>query len=130
ADVAIPLAVVDEVSNRFVNTLYGYFIGKRLAFPIVKNYVTNTWAKYGLERVMLHNGFFFFQFSMKEGMKQVLENGPWLIRLVSIILNTWTPNTRLKKDEINVAPVWVKLHNVLIIAYSEVGLSLITTKLG
>ncbi|GKC12677.1 hypothetical protein Tco_1009459 [Tanacetum coccineum] len=55
ADVAIPLAAVDEVSNRFVNTLYGYFIGKRVAFLIAENYVKNTWAKYGLERVMLHN---------------------------------------------------------------------------
>ncbi|GJZ41662.1 zinc knuckle CX2CX4HX4C containing protein [Tanacetum coccineum] len=64
-----------------------------------------------------------------KGMEQVLENGPWLIRLVPIILNTWTPNTRLKKDEITTILVWVKLHNVLIVAFS-VGLSLITTKLG
>ncbi|GKB92426.1 zinc knuckle CX2CX4HX4C containing protein [Tanacetum coccineum] len=48
----------------------------------------------------------------KEGMEQVLENRPWLIRLVPITLKTWMPNTRLKKDEITVAPVWVKLHNV------------------
>ncbi|GJR16150.1 zinc knuckle CX2CX4HX4C containing protein [Tanacetum coccineum] len=79
ADVSILLASVDEVSDRFANTLCGYFIGKRLAFPIVKNYVKNTWAKYGLERVMLRNELFFFQFATKEGMEQVFENGPWLI---------------------------------------------------
>ncbi|GKA40929.1 hypothetical protein Tco_0733522 [Tanacetum coccineum] len=33
ADVAIPQAVVDMISARFDNTLYWYFIGKRLAFP-------------------------------------------------------------------------------------------------
>nr|GEW60936.1 hypothetical protein [Tanacetum cinerariifolium] len=33
----------------------------------------------------------------------------------------------LKKDEIRKAPIWVKLHHVPIVAYSEVGLSLITT---
>nr|GEU66816.1 hypothetical protein [Tanacetum cinerariifolium] len=63
-------------------------------------------------------------------MEQVLENGPWLIRLVPNILNTWTPNTHLKKDEITTAPVCVKLHNVPNVAFSKVGLSLITTKLG
>ena len=63
-------------------------------------------------------------------MNQVLENGPWLIRLVPIMLNIWTPNTRLTKEEITTAPVWVKLHNVAIVSNSEVGLSLITTKLG
>ncbi|GKC06255.1 hypothetical protein Tco_0997865 [Tanacetum coccineum] len=60
AHVAIPLVSVEEVSSRFANTLYGYFIGKRLAFPIVEIYVKYAWAKYGIERVMLNHGFFFF----------------------------------------------------------------------
>ncbi|GKB55079.1 putative reverse transcriptase domain-containing protein, partial [Tanacetum coccineum] len=124
ANVAIPLAAVKEISNRFQNTLYGYFIGKRLAFPLVENYVKNAWAKFGLERVMLTNGLFFFQYATHEGMERVLENGPWLIRLVPIILNIWTPNTRLKKDTITSAPVWVKILHVPIVEYSENGLSL------
>ncbi|GJX51200.1 zinc knuckle CX2CX4HX4C containing protein [Tanacetum coccineum] len=66
----------------------------------------------------------------EEGMEHVLENSPWLIHLVLIILNIWTPNTRLKKDVITTSPVLVKLHNVPIVAYSEIVLSLITTKLG
>ena len=66
---------------------------------------------------MLNNGFF-FQFSTKEGMGHVLENGPWLICLVPIMFNIWMPNTRLTKEEIT------------IVAYTKVGLSLITTKLG
>ncbi|GKC93253.1 hypothetical protein Tco_1158695 [Tanacetum coccineum] len=76
-----------EVSSRFTNTLYGYFIGKRLAFPLVENYVKNTWAKYGLKRVMLDESFFFFQFETKEGMESVIENGSWLIRNILLILS-------------------------------------------
>ena len=79
---------------------------------------------------MLNNGFFFFQFETKEGMERVLEEGPWLIRLVPIFLNIWTPNTTLTKDDITLAPVWVKLHNIPVVVYSEVGLSLITTQIG
>nr|GEV72735.1 hypothetical protein [Tanacetum cinerariifolium] len=63
-------------------------------------------------------------------VNEVIENEPWLIRLVPMILNIWTPNATLKRDEIKVAPVWVKLHNVPIMAYSKIGLSLITTQLG
>ncbi|GJU94038.1 sugar transport protein 13 [Tanacetum coccineum] len=127
--VAIPMEAVEAVSTRFANTLYGYFIGKRLAFPLVENYVKNTWAKYGLKRIQLHEDFFMFQFNTKEGMESVMENGPWLIRFVPLILNIWTPNTDLKKDVITSAPLWVKLHHVPIVAYSEVGLSLIATQL-
>ncbi|GJV26677.1 retrovirus-related pol polyprotein from transposon TNT 1-94 [Tanacetum coccineum] len=128
--VAIPLSAIEEVSARFSNTLYGYFIGKRLAFPLVENYAKNTWATFRLKRVMLDAGFFLFQFETKDGMDRVMEGGPWLIRLVPLILNVWTPNTILKKDEIKTAPVWVKLHNVPIVAYSEIGLSLIMTQIG
>ncbi|GJR74730.1 hypothetical protein Tco_0087095 [Tanacetum coccineum] len=58
--------------------------GKRLAFPIVENYLKNAWAKRKWNSVM----------------EKVLENGPWLIRLVPIILNVWTPTSKMKKDEI------------------------------
>ncbi|GJS60553.1 hypothetical protein Tco_0655337 [Tanacetum coccineum] len=130
AAVAIPFEAVQEVKSRFSNTLYGFFIGKRLAFPLVENYVKNTWAKYGLKRTQLHDEFFLFQFESKEGMNRVLEDGPWLIRTVPLILNVWSPNTYLKKAEVKKAPVWIKLHHVPIVAYSEIGLSLITTQLG
>nr|GEX62178.1 hypothetical protein [Tanacetum cinerariifolium] len=122
--------VVNEVSARFDNTLYGYFVGKKLAFPLVENYVKNTWMKYGLERVMNKNGFFFFQFTTHEGMEKVIENGHWLIRSVPLILNVWTPNAQVKKDEIKNVLIWVKLCHVPVVAYSEIRLSLITTQPG
>ncbi|GJV91873.1 hypothetical protein Tco_1539686 [Tanacetum coccineum] len=130
AAVAIPMEAVEEVSSRFSNTLYGYFIGKRLAFPLVENYVKNTWAKFGLKRTQLHEDFFMFQFNTNEGMESVMESGPWLVRGVPLILNIWNQNSELKKDAIKSAPLWVKLHHVPIVAYSEIGLSLITTQLG
>ncbi|GKD81323.1 zinc knuckle CX2CX4HX4C containing protein [Tanacetum coccineum] len=63
-------------------------------------------------------------------MEKVMEDGPWLIRYKPLLLNIWTPNTDLKKDVIKSAPLWVKLHHVPIVAYLEIGLSLITTQLG
>nr|GEV54432.1 zinc knuckle CX2CX4HX4C [Tanacetum cinerariifolium] len=86
AVVTIPMEAVESVNARFVNTLYGYFIGDRLASPLVENYVKNTWAKYA--------------------------------------------NTILKKYEIKRVPVWVKMHHVPIVAYSDVVLSLISTQIG
>nr|GEW03186.1 homeodomain-like protein [Tanacetum cinerariifolium] len=35
-DVGFPMALVHEVNHRMKNSLYGYFIGKRLAFPVVE----------------------------------------------------------------------------------------------
>ncbi|GKE67279.1 hypothetical protein Tco_1521440, partial [Tanacetum coccineum] len=48
-------AAMAEVSFTVMkNTLYGYFVGKRLAYQVVENYVNNVWSKYGLKRIQLH----------------------------------------------------------------------------
>ncbi|GKC82657.1 reverse transcriptase domain, reverse transcriptase zinc-binding domain protein, partial [Tanacetum coccineum] len=58
-------------------------------------------------------------------------NREWsLANKAPLMLNVWTPNTYLKKVEIKLTPLWVKLHHVPIVAYSKVGLSLIPTQLG
>nr|GFB84999.1 zinc knuckle CX2CX4HX4C [Tanacetum cinerariifolium] len=44
AAVMIPLAAIEEVTSRFENTLYGYFVGKHLAYQMVENYVKNVCA--------------------------------------------------------------------------------------
>ncbi|GJS65345.1 reverse transcriptase domain-containing protein [Tanacetum coccineum] len=50
-DMVLPRSAIDKVKNRFENSLVGYFVGKSLAFPIVQNYVNNTWGKFGLQKL-------------------------------------------------------------------------------
>nr|GEX20135.1 hypothetical protein [Tanacetum cinerariifolium] len=84
-NISISQKVVEKVSVRFENTLYGYFIGKRMAFPIVEYYDRNNWAKHGLKRIMMNaKGFFFFKFDTQAGLEFVLEGGPWMIHCVTI----------------------------------------------
>ncbi|GKC36835.1 probable indole-3-pyruvate monooxygenase YUCCA10 [Tanacetum coccineum] len=75
AEVKIPKASILDVHSIFGFSLYGYFVGKRVAFPVVENYVKNAWKKFGLVRVMMNlKGFFFFKFASIEGVNGVLEN--------------------------------------------------------
>ncbi|GJU58641.1 pyruvate, phosphate dikinase, chloroplastic [Tanacetum coccineum] len=131
-DVVVPVESIRATSERFVNTAYGYFLGKRVAYPVVANYVRNTWGKYGLVRSMFSSstGLFSFQFSSMEGLNAMLENGPWFIRNNPLILKKWHPNVNLLKEDVGTVPVWVKLHGVPVTAFSEDGLSAIATKLG
>nr|GFA50494.1 hypothetical protein [Tanacetum cinerariifolium] len=52
---------------------------------------------------------FRFNFASIEGMNEVLENGPWFIRSVPIILKKWMPNANLLKEDMNSVLIWVKL---------------------
>ncbi|GKB00478.1 protein LAZ1 [Tanacetum coccineum] len=96
-------AVLEKVSVRLEHTLYGYFIGKRLAFPV---------------------------FDSRGGLDAVLEGGSWMIRNSPIILKKWSVNTSLQKEEMTRIPIWVKLHDVPIQVFEEDGISLIASYLG
>ncbi|GJQ98272.1 zinc knuckle CX2CX4HX4C containing protein [Tanacetum coccineum] len=98
-ELKIPVSSVMKVNDRMNKFLYGYFIGKRVVFPVVENYVFNAWGKYGIQKIVMNaKGFYFFKFSTKKGVNDVLENGPWMVRNVPIILNKWSPLACLTKE--------------------------------
>ncbi|GJU92351.1 putative reverse transcriptase domain-containing protein [Tanacetum coccineum] len=132
ADMAILLEYIRAISKRFANTTYGFFSRKWVAYPVVANYVKNTWSKYGLVKSMLcsSNGLFFFQFSSKDGSNAMLENGPWYIRNNSFILKKWNLDVILQKEYVGNVLVWVKFYGVSMTTFSEDGFGIIATTLG
>ncbi|GJX56435.1 putative ribonuclease H-like domain-containing protein [Tanacetum coccineum] len=103
-----------------------------VAYPVVANYVRNTWGKYGLVHSMFSSStkLFSFQFISMEEIDAMLENGPWFIQNNLLILKKWHPDENLLKEDVSTILVWVKLHGVPVTAFSEDGLSAIATKLG
>ncbi|XP_022015014.1 uncharacterized protein LOC110914533 [Helianthus annuus] len=111
--------------------LYGYFLGDRVAYPVVDYFVKNQWKRFGLQKAMMNaNGFFFFKFADEAGMLNVLKEGPWIIRSQPMFLHIWSPTSKLEKKEVKKLQVWVKIHDVPIAAYTEDGLSMIATAIG
>ncbi|GJT93272.1 retrotransposon protein, putative, ty1-copia subclass [Tanacetum coccineum] len=131
-DVVVPVESIRAISERFANTSNGFFLGKRVAYPIVANYVRNTWGKYGLVHSRFNSStrLFSFQFSSMDRLDAMLENGPWFIRNNPLILKKWHLDENLLKEDVSTVIVWVKLHGVPVTTFSEDGLSAIATKLG
>nr|GFA20374.1 hypothetical protein [Tanacetum cinerariifolium] len=65
-----------------------------------------------------------------DGLDAMLKNGPWFIQNNSCILKKWHPDENVLKEDVSIVLVWVKLHGVPVMAFSEDGLSVIATKLG
>ncbi|KAJ0599778.1 hypothetical protein HanIR_Chr03g0108881 [Helianthus annuus] len=64
-DIVLPRESVRMVQDKLANTLYGYFLGDRVAFPVVNYFVPMNWKKYGLQKTMMNaNDFFFFKFKI------------------------------------------------------------------
>ncbi|GKB69288.1 beta-caryophyllene synthase [Tanacetum coccineum] len=126
-DVVVPVESIRTISERFANTTYGVFLGKRVAYPVVANYVKNTWGKYRLVRSMFSSSTGLFSI---DGLDAMLENSPWFIRNNPLIMRKWHPDENLSKEDVSTVPVWVNHHGVPFTAFSEDGLSAIATKLG
>ncbi|GKE64015.1 hypothetical protein Tco_1518176, partial [Tanacetum coccineum] len=97
----LPTQVTTSASNAPGKSSYANVTGKRVAYPVVANYVRNTWGKFWLIHSMFSSStrLFSFQFSSMNRLDAMLKN------------------------------VWVKLHGVPVTAFSEDGLSAISTKL-
>ncbi|GKE63469.1 zinc knuckle CX2CX4HX4C containing protein [Tanacetum coccineum] len=70
------------------------------------------------------------QFSFIEGVDFVIHDGQWMVCGIPISLNKWSPSMRLLKEELSHVPVWVKFHDVPLVAYTLDELSLMATKIG
>ncbi|KAL4567125.1 hypothetical protein LXL04_022699 [Taraxacum kok-saghyz] len=120
-EVEMPVADILKGSEPFNTTLYGYFIEKRV----------NYFNQFGIEEVMVNEeGFYFFRFSSEQGVKGVLEGGPWLIFNNPIIIRRWATGLNLSKPEHNSVPVWVKVFNVPLEYWNGTGLNHIAWEIG
>lgn len=115
-----------------MNTLYGYMIDKKLAFPVIQKEVRRLWKNVGLEEVFMNNkGFFFFKFSDEQGMLSILEESPWLMfNNMPLFLQRWRPGLTLTKNIHDKIPVWVKIYDLPLEVWSGDNLCIIASKLG
>nr|GEX09731.1 RNA-directed DNA polymerase, eukaryota, reverse transcriptase zinc-binding domain protein [Tanacetum cinerariifolium] len=51
-------------------------------------------------------------FKSEDGMKKVLESGPWMVQNVPLVLNVWEPRIWLDKTEPSLIPIWVCVYNI------------------
>ncbi|GJW75105.1 hypothetical protein Tco_0134475 [Tanacetum coccineum] len=51
-------------------------------------------------------------FKSEDGMKKVLESGPWMVQNVPLVLNVWEPGIWLDKTEPSVIPNCVCIYNI------------------
>ncbi|GJR05392.1 putative reverse transcriptase domain-containing protein [Tanacetum coccineum] len=131
SDFVLPIESIQIVKNKFANSVVGFFVGKGIVFPLVQIYVSRAWKEFDFQKIMWDDdGFFYFKFESIKGMEQVLEQGPWLIRNSPLILNKWSVNMSLSKDDVKKVLVWVKMLKLPIVAYTKDGLSRITSQIG
>ncbi|KAJ9566646.1 LOW QUALITY PROTEIN: hypothetical protein OSB04_002612 [Centaurea solstitialis] len=80
--------------------------------------------------MMNNNGVMFFKFNDLGGCNQVIANGPLMVRGVPMFVAQWDQLKGLTKPVHKTCPLWVKLHNVPLVAFNKEGISHIASALG
>ncbi|XP_024965720.1 uncharacterized protein LOC112505911 [Cynara cardunculus var. scolymus] len=131
ASVKIPIEMAKEATKSYNTVLYGYFLGPRIHFPLVQKFVKAAWGKYGYSDAMMNeNGIYFFRFNDEGGCDWVIEADPLMVCGVPLFVYRWDPSKGLRKSEHTSCPLWVKLHNIPLVAFNKEGVSRIASALG
>ncbi|GKA33100.1 RNA-directed DNA polymerase, eukaryota, reverse transcriptase zinc-binding domain protein, partial [Tanacetum coccineum] len=93
-------------------------------------HIRRMWNKFGLRDVIAENSVFYFKFQDEEGIKEVINNGPWMVNNKPLVVQKWSIDMCLDKAEPKKIPVWVKLRNVPMEAWSVKGISALASSVG
>ncbi|KAJ0512242.1 hypothetical protein HanHA300_Chr10g0343991 [Helianthus annuus] len=118
-------------AKEFPLYLYGQFLGTSMDFTKVNLSLKRLWKAYDISEISKSSsGYYFFKFTSEAGLTAVLENGPWLVNNVPIILNKWEPGLCLQRVEPKSIPIWVTVHDVPMELWTKRGMSIVFSGVG
>ncbi|GJW12093.1 RNA-directed DNA polymerase, eukaryota, reverse transcriptase zinc-binding domain protein [Tanacetum coccineum] len=122
--------LVMEGCEKWKLTVCGYFVGCKMHINVLKYNIRRMWTKFGLKDIVVDaDEMCFFKFKNEEGMKHILEQSPWVVNGKPLIVQKWDPEVMVKENHCKI-PVWIRLYNVPLEAWSIKGISAISSRLG
>ncbi|XVF40910.1 hypothetical protein PTKIN_Ptkin01aG0154800 [Pterospermum kingtungense] len=129
--IAPPNEVFERGIDRWKNALVIQFIGRIPNFSYFQKMVNTLWgAESAVDLRSAGSNLFIVQFSNAMTRDKVLENGPWYIQNMPIIVRKWEPGMSSMVFNMSTVPVWFKLSNVPLEHFSQEGLGFIASGLG
>ncbi|GKC11412.1 RNA-directed DNA polymerase, eukaryota, reverse transcriptase zinc-binding domain protein [Tanacetum coccineum] len=122
--------IVSEGSKKWELTLCGYFVGYSMSTGELRYNLSRMWGDFGFRELIVNNGMYLFKFNNEEGLNHVLERGHWMVRNKPLLVQKWNPSLCIEKKEPEVIPLWIKLCNVPLEAWSNKGISVIASSIG
>ncbi|GKC73630.1 RNA-directed DNA polymerase, eukaryota, reverse transcriptase zinc-binding domain protein, partial [Tanacetum coccineum] len=123
--------LVKKGCERWNLTICGYFVGYRMSPYELRYNIRRMWGKYGVRDIRVNNdGTCLFKFSNAEGLRTVIDKGPWMVSNRPLIVKKWNPEIGMQKAEHSKLPVWVRLTDVPLEAWSIDGISALASSLG
>nr|GEU49747.1 hypothetical protein [Tanacetum cinerariifolium] len=82
------------------------------------------------EELVKEDGMCYFKFKKEEGMNYVIDQSPWLVNGKPLLVQKWDPDTIIIKEAPCKIPIWIRLFNIPLEAWSVRGISALASRLG
>ena len=123
--------IIEEGSKKWELTACGFFVGYKMSISELSFHLFKMWSKFGLKQILNNeNGTFVFKFNNAQGLQTVIESGPWIVNNKPMVVQKWSTSINLDKTEPVTLPVWIKLTNLPLEAWSSKGLSALASRIG
>ncbi|GKC80829.1 RNA-directed DNA polymerase, eukaryota, reverse transcriptase zinc-binding domain protein [Tanacetum coccineum] len=123
--------LVSKGSNKWKLTVYGKFVGCFMPENALRYHLRRMWSKYGFVDVQVDSyGGCYCKFRNEEDMGKVIELGPWIVNHKPFFVQKWDPNIGLSKKEETKIPLWAKMKNIPLEAWTKDGISALASSLG
>ena len=117
--------------SMWMNSLVGYFMGRKLPFQAVNRIAHIIWGSRGLEEVIVQGeGVYLFKFKTADYLDEIMAQGQWHFARCPVILRKWYDGISLTPEEPKSMPIWIKLYGIPNSMSHTKGISFIASRFG
>nr|GEU89886.1 histidine kinase 3 [Tanacetum cinerariifolium] len=70
------------------------------------------------------------EFHNEEGLNNVVNSGPWMVNRKPLVVQKWSVDLKLDSTELDKVPLWVRLCNIPVEAWTVKGISALASRIG
>ncbi|GJY79667.1 RNA-directed DNA polymerase, eukaryota, reverse transcriptase zinc-binding domain protein [Tanacetum coccineum] len=110
--------MVAEGIKRWDLTLCGFFVGHKMAVNELRYNLRRMWSRFGFKDIVdYNNGVYYMKFHHEEGLNNVVN------------IQKWSVDLKLDNTELERIPLWVRLCNIPIEAWTVKGISALASRI-
>jgi hypothetical protein len=125
-----PDEVVNAGNTMWKEYLVGFFLDTPLPYSTVLYYLKRAWKLRGSISVKSDGFLFLFKFSNADDRNRISEADPVVMRNKLFIVKPWDENVGNSCSSIKSVPVWIKLSNIPLFAWSSLGINWLAARIG
>jgi hypothetical protein len=130
-DVLVPSSDIIQAGTAvWKDYLVGFFLDKPLPYVSVVYHLKKVWKLRGEVNVKSDGFVFLFRFSSAEDRQRISEADPIIMRNKLFIIKPWDVTVGNSCRTIRSVPVWIKLFNIPLYAWSHYGINWLASRVG